>query len=296
MYGTSRTPPLCQPEHRQHCRHGARNLLRSLADLQERAESRKGSGLCHSLVRGVPCHFGERCRFNHDMKAFLRSKGPELPGCCPFLSAGTCVYGESASVSGRVMTVSAALACEPVQHSTADAVQVCRQRCARKPARLTAEFARNLQMVACAGMACMWASTHTQGDQALLRLPEHAAANGSATNGNTVNGTAANGVSGNSAGTTGDAAVPAQLPLQPASDEGHSGVTDDSGVSTTVPVARAEPAGSLSDTAARSNGEASCEGLAKGPLVLPAPECLRPELNGVDRDLQNTLRCPFDVT
>ena len=64
--------------------------------LQERAESRKGSGLCHSLVRGVPCQFGEQCRFNHDVEAFLRSKGPELPGRCPFLAAGTCAYGGSA--------------------------------------------------------------------------------------------------------------------------------------------------------------------------------------------------------
>ena len=50
--------------------------------LQERAESRKGSGLCYSFIRGVSCPFGEQCRFNHDVAAFLQSKGPELPGKC----------------------------------------------------------------------------------------------------------------------------------------------------------------------------------------------------------------------
>ena len=95
----SYSPSPRRPEQRQHCRHGAYIIVRSPSDPQERAESRQGSGLCHSLVRGVPCQFGERCRFNHDVEAFLRSKGPELPGRCPFLSAGTCVYGGSASVN-----------------------------------------------------------------------------------------------------------------------------------------------------------------------------------------------------
>ncbi len=95
----SRTPSPCHLEHRQQCRHGAYAAhVQSLSELQERAESRKGSGLCHSLVRGVPCHFGERCRFNHDVEAFLQTKGPELPGCCPFLSVGTCAYGGTAAI------------------------------------------------------------------------------------------------------------------------------------------------------------------------------------------------------
>ncbi len=137
----------------------------------------------------------------------------------------------------------------------------------------------------------MWASTHSQGDQASLRLAEHAAANGSAANGDAAHGTAANGVSGNSNGTAGGTAAFERLSVQPATTgDGRSGVTDGSGAGVVLLAATAAPAGSQPEAAAHSNGEPPCQGVPKGPLVLPAPECLRPELNGVDRDLQNTLR------
>ena len=63
--------------------------------LQERAEHRKESALCHSLLRGDACPFGDKCRFSHDVAAFLQRKGPELPGQCPFMSTGACAFGAS---------------------------------------------------------------------------------------------------------------------------------------------------------------------------------------------------------
>ena len=57
---------------------------------------------------------------------------------------------------------------------------------------------------------------------------------------------------------------------------------------TVAPMARA--ARPLAIAVAAS--ELPVNGLRSQPLVLPAPECLRPELNSLDRDQQVTLRCP----
>ena len=101
--------PLCNLTTAEHHRRSSRVP-------QERAESRKASGLCHSLVRGVPCQFGKQCRFNHDVAAFLRSRGPELPGQCPFQAADTCLYGVSLSTASESLDL--ARLCSPAMPRT----------------------------------------------------------------------------------------------------------------------------------------------------------------------------------
>lgn len=60
---------------------------------REKREERTGAGLlCLSFIHGT-CKFGDTCRRNHDVTAFLAQKEPELPGRCPFESTGNCNYG-----------------------------------------------------------------------------------------------------------------------------------------------------------------------------------------------------------
>ncbi|GAB4813299.1 hypothetical protein N2152v2_000345 [Parachlorella kessleri] len=60
---------------------------------RERGQQRFGKAeLCSMLVMGS-CRFGQSCRFNHDVEAFLQAKPPDLPGPCPFDSTGACPYG-----------------------------------------------------------------------------------------------------------------------------------------------------------------------------------------------------------
>ena len=49
--------------------------------------------LCGFLARGN-CPYGDACKFNHDVQAFLSQKTPDLPGACPFETVlGTCRFG-----------------------------------------------------------------------------------------------------------------------------------------------------------------------------------------------------------
>ena len=44
------------------------------------------ANVCNAFIRGG-CSYGDSCKFNHDITAFLASKPPDLPGPCPFESA-----------------------------------------------------------------------------------------------------------------------------------------------------------------------------------------------------------------
>uniref|UniRef100_A0A1D2AA06 tRNA-dihydrouridine(47) synthase [NAD(P)(+)] n=2 Tax=Auxenochlorella protothecoides TaxID=3075 RepID=A0A1D2AA06_AUXPR len=68
----------------------------SLSRRQEkkaRAKARHSTAaLCTRFAQGT-CSFKDNCRFNHDVRAFLNSKPPELPGQCPFHAQGSCPFG-----------------------------------------------------------------------------------------------------------------------------------------------------------------------------------------------------------
>ena len=59
--------------------------------------------LCTHVARGDTCQFGDRCKFAHDVDAFLKAKAEDLPGPCPFscgaddpaatTETATCPYG-----------------------------------------------------------------------------------------------------------------------------------------------------------------------------------------------------------
>eukprot|EP00977_Amphora_coffeiformis_P002164 scaffold425_cov175-Amphora_coffeaeformis.AAC.23 len=56
-----------------------------------------GSKVCHRIVRGEECPFGDSCKFSHDVKEFLANRPPdidEVEGGCPiFHLHGFCPYG-----------------------------------------------------------------------------------------------------------------------------------------------------------------------------------------------------------
>ena len=139
---------------------------------------------------------------------------------------------------------------------------------------------------ACAGMACMWASTHRRDDQALLPSAEHADAHGSA-----ANGTAAAGVIACSHSATTAAAASGQVSVQFTPGGGGVGTASVSSAHGVDSCSTVIAAGLVPSTVADTEAEAVVNGLPREVLVLPAPECLTAELNGIDKDLQNTLRC-----
>lgn len=67
----------------------ARYNPRGSLPLQE-AKGRKG--VCNNFLNGR-CRLADSCRFSHDLEGFLLSKGPDLPGRCPFSALESCPYG-----------------------------------------------------------------------------------------------------------------------------------------------------------------------------------------------------------
>jgi len=49
--------------------------------------------LCNAFTRGE-CDYGEKCKFSHDVEAYLKTKPLDLPGMCTFVNAESgCAYG-----------------------------------------------------------------------------------------------------------------------------------------------------------------------------------------------------------
>ena len=69
---------------KQQCLHG------------QEARQKRAAGLCNRFTRGE-CPFGEACKFNHDLAAYLQTKPADLPGLCPFTAFKECPYGEQSS-------------------------------------------------------------------------------------------------------------------------------------------------------------------------------------------------------
>ena len=65
--------------------------------LAQELREQRAAGLCHHIVQGGSCPFAEKCRFNHDVAGYLASKGPDLPGACPFSASPMCPYGGAPS-------------------------------------------------------------------------------------------------------------------------------------------------------------------------------------------------------
>eukprot|EP00887_Chlorella_sp_A99_P006956 scaffold2.g6956.t1 len=73
---------------------GAAPQKKSRSQLKrERTQSRHSTAELCTPFAGGRCSFGDRCRLNHDVEAFLAAKAPELPGRCPFDAAGACPFG-----------------------------------------------------------------------------------------------------------------------------------------------------------------------------------------------------------
>ena len=59
--------------------------------LQE-LQQQRAHDLCVNFACGK-CHFGDRCKFNHDLELYLQHKPADLPGACPFSCLPECPYG-----------------------------------------------------------------------------------------------------------------------------------------------------------------------------------------------------------
>lgn len=62
----------------------------------QEARQKRAAGLCNRFIRGE-CPFGDACKFNHDLDAYLQIKPADLPGLCPFTAFQECPYGEQHS-------------------------------------------------------------------------------------------------------------------------------------------------------------------------------------------------------
>ncbi|KAJ3190479.1 tRNA-dihydrouridine(47) synthase [NAD(P)(+)]-like protein [Gaertneriomyces sp. JEL0708] len=50
--------------------------------------------LCNALAQGNECPYGDKCKFTHDVTAYLAAKEPDLEGPCPQIKAfGSCKFG-----------------------------------------------------------------------------------------------------------------------------------------------------------------------------------------------------------
>ncbi|KAL5985898.1 hypothetical protein ACLOJK_027888 [Asimina triloba] len=71
---------------------------------RERQQEQKSvQNLCPEVAKTGnvnACSFGVKCRFSHDLDAFLAQKPADLPGNCPFSCEGACPYGMSCRFSG----------------------------------------------------------------------------------------------------------------------------------------------------------------------------------------------------
>ncbi|XP_020261252.1 tRNA-dihydrouridine(47) synthase [NAD(P)(+)]-like isoform X3 [Asparagus officinalis] len=64
---------------------------------ERRQEQKSALNICPVVAKrgsGDACTYGDKCRFSHDLDAFLAQKPPDLEGSCPFLDAEkSCPYG-----------------------------------------------------------------------------------------------------------------------------------------------------------------------------------------------------------
>lgn len=49
---------------------------------KDRNDAKNGPGICNHYIKGHCTH--EKCKYLHDVEAFLASKAPDIPGRCPF--------------------------------------------------------------------------------------------------------------------------------------------------------------------------------------------------------------------
>ncbi len=114
--------------------------------VQDKGNKDRPKGACINHFLGL-CTYGDKCRFSHDVKAYLATRLPDLLGTCPFVNTGSCPYGELH---------------EP-----------CAYREARLPADWRAHTLRGVRGTAPAGIACRYAGTHTATDELHAQLRAH---------------------------------------------------------------------------------------------------------------------------
>ena len=58
----------------------------------QEAREKRGTSICHRFIKGT-CLYGDKCKFSHDVAAYLSAKPADLPGPCPFTASPECPYG-----------------------------------------------------------------------------------------------------------------------------------------------------------------------------------------------------------
>ena len=78
--------------HNTHAWSHVRSMDHPCAHGPQEQVAKRGNEMCSSWLQDK-CHWGDKCRFSHDVEAFARAKPADLPGRCPFSSTGECSYG-----------------------------------------------------------------------------------------------------------------------------------------------------------------------------------------------------------
>ena len=82
--------------------HGAPKIQKeSRKQIRKNRQESNRARLCFKVSRGEVCPHGDECKYMHDVEAFLKEKGEDLLGCCPFYtSLGSCPHGLSCRFAG----------------------------------------------------------------------------------------------------------------------------------------------------------------------------------------------------
>lgn len=97
-----------------------------------------GAFVCNAYIKGE-CTYGDKCRYGHDINAYILSKQPDLPGSCPFVTArGECPHGVTCRFYGAHPP--------PVPEAAAKCPRVSPEALAALDEKRTPEDARTLPL------------------------------------------------------------------------------------------------------------------------------------------------------
>jgi len=84
--------------------------------------------LCNHVNRGAACPFQDKCKFSHDVEAYLATRGPDIAAVCPVLQAtGSCAMGYSCRFVGAHLYANA-FGEPPVRNTNAELLNALQRK------------------------------------------------------------------------------------------------------------------------------------------------------------------------
>lgn len=82
--------------------------LFSQADQQmlhrQEAREKRATAICNRFIKGT-CPFGDKCKFSHDVAAYVNNKPADMPGQCPFTAYPECPFGKLLNVFNTLLAL-----------------------------------------------------------------------------------------------------------------------------------------------------------------------------------------------